>query len=97
MHAHASVGVCEQVLASQIFEDSNELAAKKRAIEDWGARAKQLGEQYTRWGIAWNRQLGCSPTESGVFRCQAIGHPCAIMHVPPPPGDTIPFRRGTPR
>jgi hypothetical protein len=83
IEARASVAVCEQSHAGEVAEDKSELLAKKRALESWVSRASRYGDQFTRWGIAWNRQLGCVRTDSGVFRCKAVGQPCNIRHVPP--------------
>ena len=91
--AHASVAVCEQPHAGEVAEDKSELLAKQRALESWVSRASRYGDHFTRWGIAWNRQLGCTRTNTGMFRCTAIGSPCTIRHVPP--ADVTPLKRGT--
>jgi hypothetical protein len=92
IEARASVAVCEQSHAGDVAEDKNELLAKKRTLESWVSRASRHGEGFTRWGIAWNRQLDCSRTDTGLFRCKAVGHPCTIRHVPPM--DFTPFKSG---
>ena len=79
IEARAAVGECKCDTA----EDKSELQAKKRTLESWVARANEHGEEYTRWGIAWNRQLDCKRTEAGLFQCKAIGHPCTVRQVPP--------------
>jgi hypothetical protein len=88
----AAVAVCEQSHAGEMAEDRSASAAKKRALANWVVRASRHGEQFTRWGIAWNRRLDCSRTDAGLLRCQATARPCTIRHVPPT--DTIPLRRG---
>jgi hypothetical protein len=63
--ARASVAVCERSHSGEAAEDSSELAAKKRAIENWVAHASRHGAQFGRWGIAWNRRLECRAATSG--------------------------------
>ena len=95
IEARAAMAVCEKPHAGDAVEDKSELAAKKRALESWVAGVSRLGEQYARWGIAWNRQLDCVRKDSGLFRCKAVGHPCTIRQVPMAPGELTPLRRGT--
>ena len=85
--------VCRCLCGGRIAEDKSELVAKKHALESWLSLAGKYGEQYTRWGIAWNRQLDCTRTDTGVFRCKAVGRPCAIRQVPVM--GAIRLRRGT--
>src|SRR3954452_13152620 len=92
IETRASVALCERSHSGEIVEDKSEFVAKKRALDSWVAQAGRLGEAYTRWGIAWNRQLECTRTDAGLFRCTAVGRPCAIRHVPPANG--TPLRRG---
>jgi hypothetical protein len=80
--ARAAIALCEPSLAGEVAEDQSELVAKKRALESWLSRARKLGEQYTRWAIAGNKQLDCARTDTGLFRCKAVGHPCAVRQVP---------------
>jgi hypothetical protein len=82
IEARAAVALCERSHAGEAAEDKSELVAKKRALESWLSQAGKYGEQYTRWGIAWNRQLDCARTDTGLFRCKAVGRPCAIRQVP---------------
>ena len=70
IEARAAMALCEPLLAGEVAEDKSELVAKKRALESWLSLAGKYGEQYTRWGIAWNRQLDCTRTDTGVFRCK---------------------------
>jgi hypothetical protein len=92
IEVRAAVALCERSLSGDVAEDKSELLAKKRALESWVAHAGRLGEQFTRWGIARNRQLDCTRTDAGLFRCKAVGLPCAIRQVPP--ADFVPLRRG---
>jgi hypothetical protein len=82
IEARAAMALCEGSHAGEVAEDKSELQAKKRALESWLSQAGKYGEQYTRWGIAWNRQLDCARTDAGLFRCKAVGRPCAIRQVP---------------
>jgi hypothetical protein len=93
--AHAAMAMCEPVLTGEAIEDKIELQAKRLALESWIAGAGKLGVQYTRWGLAWHRQITCARTEAGLHRCQAVAHPCAIKQVPP--AEFNPLRRGTSR
>ncbi len=92
IEARAAVAVCAPLLAGEIAEDRSELEAKKRALDSWVSKATRHGEQYARWGIAWNRQLDCTRADSSLFRCKAVGHPCTIRQVPQP--DAIRLKRG---
>ena len=92
--ARAAVGVCKPLHAGERAEDKAELAAKARALESWVAGAKQHGAEYTRWGIAWNRRLGCTRMPDGKFSCRAEGHPCTYQQVAPE--NFIRFKRGGP-
>jgi hypothetical protein len=91
---HAAMAMCEPALAGDVVEDRIELQAKRLALESWVARARKLGLQYTRWGLAWGRQLACTRTAVGLYRCQAVAHPCTIKQVPP--REFTPLRRGMP-
>lgn len=82
VEAHAAMALCERSHAGEVAEDKSELVAKKRALDSWLAQAAKHGEQYTRWGIPWNRRLDSTRTEAGLFRCQAAGRPCAVRQVP---------------
>ncbi len=93
IEARAAVGECRCAHAGEVAEDKSELQAKKRTLDSWVARASRYGDEFTRWGIAWNRQLDCARTDAGLFRCKAVGHPCPIRQVPP--DKFTPFRRGT--
>ena len=93
IEAHASVGLCKCAHAGEVTEDKSEPRARKLALESWVAHARRHGEGYTRWGIAWNRQLDSTRTDAGLFRCKANGHPCTVAQVPP--DDFAPFKRGT--
>lgn len=92
--ARAAMAMCEPSLAGEVVEDRIELQARRLALESWVAGARRHGVQYTRWGLAWGRQLVCTRTAAGLHRCQAVAHPCTIKQVPP--AEFIPLRRGAP-
>lgn len=96
VEARAATALCEAMLAGEVAEDKDELAAKKRALESWVAGAKQLGEEFTRWAIAYNRRIDCARTSTGLHRCKAVGQPCTIKQVPPAPTEFVPLPRGAP-
>ena len=93
IEARAAMALCERLHAGEFAEDKSELVAKQRALESWLVQARKYGEQYTRWGIAWNRQLDCARTDIGSFRCKAVGRPCAVRQVPV--DGAIRLKRGT--
>ena len=64
IEARAATALCERSHAGEVAEDKSELVAKQRALESWLSQARKYGEQYTRWGIAWNRQLDCARTDT---------------------------------
>ena len=83
LQASAAVNVCEKMHASEAAEDKSEILAKKRALENWVAHARQYGEDFARWGDAWERHFECTRTDCGLFRCKAVARPCAVRQVPP--------------
>jgi len=71
------MAICERSNSGEAAEDSSELAAKKRALENWIAHATRRGQQF----IAWNRRLECSRSDAALYRCTARAHPCMIRHL----------------
>ena len=94
IEARAAMRGCEKPLAGDVAEDRNEMLAKKRTLESWVARAGQHGQEFTNWRIAWDRQIDCQRTDSGFYRCKAVGRPCTIRQVPP--DEFTPLKRGVP-
>src|SRR4029077_4569181 len=94
IETRAAMALCERSHAGEVAEDKSELVAKQRALESWLVQARKYGEQYTRWGIAWNRQLDCARTDTGSFRCKAVGRPWASGQAPVE--DAIRLKRGPP-
>lgn len=81
--AAAAVRVCKAPVSSAIFTGKDESATKKQALDDWKAKAKTYGENYTNWRLAGNRLITCLPAKAGGFECVAHGSPCVIENVPP--------------
>lgn len=84
--------LCEPVLAADAAEAPTELAAKRAALERWLALAGKLGPEYTRWQNAFNRELACTRTADGGFRCQAAGQPCKPVYKVSPDARILPRR-----
>jgi hypothetical protein len=87
--AEASWAICTEMLTGTPATARTELEAKQKALVDWVEQARAQGVAYTRWQLAWNRQLKCEPSSEGQFRCIARGRPCRISQTPPPPGSEI--------
>lgn len=82
--AQAAVALCAPMTRGQPFEAGSELEARRGALQDWLKLAARYGEGYTRYQIAFDRNLSCERVASGAFRCQASGRPCTISQVPHP-------------
>jgi hypothetical protein len=78
----AAVRKCDVPIVVPAIEAPSELAAKKKALDQWLAEARKIGPGYTRWQIANNRKLECTKTTTGAHRCQATGAPCTIEQAP---------------
>jgi hypothetical protein len=91
--ASAAVNDCLPLIKADPAEANAAMDAKRQALANWLERASTHGVEYTRWGIAWNRELACVSSGRGTIVCQAAGHPCTVRQVPS--DNSIPFRRGT--
>jgi len=91
--ASAAVNDCLPLLKANPAEASTAIDAKRQALANWLEHASKHGVEYTRWSIAWNRELACVSSGRGTTVCQAAGHPCTLRQVPS--DNFIPFRRGT--
>ncbi len=78
----SAVRLCGALVTSEAFTAPDELAAKKKALDDWKAKVKPLGEGYTNWVRAADKMLACVPSMSGGYECVARGHPCIIEQAP---------------
>ena len=85
----ASWAICGDMLTGAAITAKTELEAKQKALADWVDKARTLGVAYTRWQLAWNRQLTCEPVGDGQIRCIAHAMPCRISQTPPPPGSEM--------
>jgi hypothetical protein len=80
-------------------DDRTELAARRKALQQWIAAARAVGETFTRWQLASARSLSCAPIAGG-FRCRASAAPCTIAQQPNPvphellPKETPPKKKG---
>jgi hypothetical protein len=80
--AFTAVRLCKETVTSGLYVDANEAIAKKQALDDWKAKAKTFGEEYTSWRLAEGRLLTCVPAKSGGHECLARGAPCTIEQAP---------------
>ena len=77
----AAVRVCQNVVSSEITTGKDELASKKKAIDQWIARAHAFGPDYGLWRLAAEKSLQCFQ-KNGGFECVALGAPCIIQNNP---------------
>ena len=90
--SNSAVRMCEDIVTSGVFTDAEELAAKKKALDDWKAKVRPLGEGYTNWVTAGDKMLTCRAGKSGGSECFARGRPCTIQQSPDP--NWVPLPRG---
>ena len=90
--ASSAVRQCEPLLSATAAVARTEIEARRQSLQDWLAKAKQIGPGYTRWELAYNRRIECQKAASGGFQCQATAMPCTIKQVPAP--DLQPLKRG---
>lgn len=79
--ASAAVRTCAPRIQSDIVMAATEVEAKKRALEQWRARAAKLGPGFDGWHVAAEKVLKCFP-KAGGFECLAVGSPCVIQQNP---------------
>lgn len=82
--AFAAVRVCKPHVTSALTKDRSQKNAKRRAIQDWTAKAKAAGLKHPSWRIANNKVLKCV-SRAGFFECIAHGAPCTIKQKAPTP------------
>ena len=80
--ASAAVRDCKPSLSSVTVVEKTEVEAKRKALQDWLTKAQQIGAGFTRWELAYNRQITCVKNAGGGFQCQAVGMPCTIQQAP---------------
>lgn len=81
--AEGAVRVCKGPISSVIVFEKSEKAGKRRALDDWKAKAGLFGEGYTSWRLAASKRLSCTLVEGQGSACLARGSPCTIKQVPP--------------
>lgn len=81
--AEGAVRVCKVAVSSVIVFEKSEKAGKRRALDDWKAKASLFGEGYTSWRLATNKRLACTRVKGQGYVCLARGSPCTIKQVPP--------------
>jgi hypothetical protein len=79
--ASAAVRECGEIVSSEIVSAPTELEAKKKAIDEWHAKALKLGVAADSWRLAYDKSLQCFPKGS-TFECVAFGRPCIINQAP---------------
>ena len=89
--AAAAVRQCYPTLVAEAAHPTSELEARRKALADWTAAAKKLGDGFTRWQLADERRLACERAKPGGWICRASGKPCTISQdprrpLPTPPG-----------
>ena len=62
-------------------DDPAELAARQKALQQWVAEARRIGDGFTRWQLSAGRAIQCARVPAG-FLCRASGAPCTISHSP---------------
>ena len=80
--AMAAVRVCQAIVSSEIAVAPDELSAKKKALEQWQAKALKAGPGYNVWRLAAQKSLKCFKKAGGTFECVAFGAPCLIQQNP---------------
>ncbi|MGL4395419.1 MAG: hypothetical protein ACRCS9_02665 [Hyphomicrobium sp.] len=80
--AGAAVRSCKPIVASDIATDGSELGARKKALDQWKAKAGALGKGYDSWRLAASKSLKCFKRPVGDFECVAFGAPCIIAQNP---------------
>ena len=87
----AAAYVCQEPLTG-LGDDRVEMQAKRLALENWVAMARQHSAGHAHWGIAYNRQICCARIKNGLYRCKAVGRPCIVKNKVG--GEFKPFPRG---
>ncbi len=82
--AGAAVRVCSEPLSSEVAIDPTEQGARKKAIENWIAKAELAGYEGALWRTAYNKLLKCLRT-GDAFECVAVARACRVSQVPPRP------------
>ncbi len=81
--AKGAVRVCKAPVSSTVVIENTEMAGKRRALDEWKAKASYYGAGYTSWRLATNKGLVCTAVMGQGHACIARGSPCIIKQVPP--------------
>jgi hypothetical protein len=81
--AKGAVRVCKGPVSSAVAIEKSEKAGKRRALDDWKAKAGLFGVEYASWRLAANKRLACTAVKGQGHACLAHGSPCIIKQVPP--------------
>lgn len=81
--AKGAVRVCEGPVSSTVVIAKSERAGKRRALDEWKAKAAVFGVGYASWRLAAGKRLACTAVAGRGHACLAHGSPCIIKQVPP--------------
>ena len=81
--AKGAVRVCKGAVSSTVVIEKSEKAGKRRALDEWKAKAGVFGVGYASWRLAANKRLACTAVKGQGHACLAHGSPCIIKQVPP--------------
>jgi hypothetical protein len=82
--ASAAVRRCHALQSSEIVTATKELQAKKKATDQWRAKALTFGPGFDSWRLAHLKALTCFKKAAG-FECIAAGAPCIVDQTPATP------------
>jgi hypothetical protein len=80
--AMAAVRTCQPIVSSDIAVATDELSAKKKALDQWRDKASKAGPGYDVWRLAAQKSLKCFKKDEATFECVAFGAPCLIQQNP---------------
>ncbi len=80
--AGAAVRRCHDVIVGQSAMAAVEAEARRMAMSDWIAQARNFGEGFVAWRLAIDRDFSCRRDADATFSCRAAGRPCMIDQVP---------------
>ena len=82
--AAAAVRKCGPIVSSEITIAPTQLEAKKKALDEWRAKAVTLGPSFGSWRLAAEKSLKCFKKQAG-YECVAFGAPCVVDQTPNTP------------
>ncbi len=90
--ADAAVRRCHALQSSEIALAPKQFDARKKAIQQWRAKASAFGVGFDSWRLAHLKAMNCVKKDAG-FECIAVGEPCIIDQTPATPL-TPPAKKG---